>query len=55
MVDYTERFWYIKPSLYLWDEANVLMVIDFYDVFLDSVSSILLITFASMFMSVIGL
>ena len=37
MVDYIDRFSYVEPSLHLWDEANLIMVDDFSDVFLDSV------------------
>ena len=37
MVDYTDRFLYVEPSLHLWDEANLIMMDDFSDVFLDAV------------------
>jgi hypothetical protein len=36
-VDYTDGFPYIDPSLYPWDEANLIMMGDHFDVFLDSV------------------
>ncbi|ERE66181.1 ig kappa chain V-I region [Cricetulus griseus] len=35
MVDYIDRFSYIKPFLHPWDEANLITVDDFSDVFLD--------------------
>jgi hypothetical protein len=35
IVDYVDRFPYIKPSL--WDEANFVVMNDHFDVFLDSV------------------
>ena len=37
MVDYIDRFSYVEPSLHLWDEAYLIMVDDFSDVFLDLV------------------
>ncbi|EGW08364.1 hypothetical protein I79_015446 [Cricetulus griseus] len=37
MVDYIEGFLYVEPSLHLWDEAYLIMVDDFSDVFLDSI------------------
>ena len=37
MVKYTDRFSYPEPSLHLWDEAYLVMVEDFSDIFLDSV------------------
>ena len=37
MVDYTDRFLCVEPSLYLWDEVGLIMVDDFFDVFLDFV------------------
>ena len=38
MVDYIDRFLYIKASLHPWDEAYLIMMDDHFDVFLDSVS-----------------
>ena len=35
MVDYIDGFSYVEPSLQPWDEANLLVVDDFSDVFLD--------------------
>ena len=35
MVDYIDRFWYVEPSLHLWDEADLIMLDDGSDVFLD--------------------
>jgi hypothetical protein len=37
ILDYIDGFPYIKPSLHPWDEAYLIMVDDFFDVFLDSV------------------
>lgn len=37
MVDYINRFSYVEPFLYLWDEDNLVMVDDIFDMFLDSV------------------
>ena len=37
MVDYSDRSWYVEPSLHLWDVADLIMVDDFSDVFLDSI------------------
>jgi hypothetical protein len=36
-VDYVNGFSYIEPSLHPWDEANLIVANDGYDVFLDSV------------------
>ena len=54
MVDYIDRFSYVEPALHLWDETNMIMVDDYFDVFLDSVCKYFII-FASMFMSEIDL
>jgi hypothetical protein len=37
IVDYVDGFSYIEPSLHLWDEAYLIIVNDYFDVFLDSV------------------
>ena len=37
MVDYADIFSYVQLSLHLWDEANLVMVDDGSDVFLDSI------------------
>ncbi|ERE71912.1 hypothetical protein H671_6g15331 [Cricetulus griseus] len=37
MVDYIDGFSYVEPSLHPWDEAYLIMVDDFSDMFLDSV------------------
>ena len=37
IADYIGGILYIEPFLHLWDEANLIMVDDFSDVFLDSV------------------
>ena len=42
MVDNIDRFSYIKSSLHLWDEANLIMGDDSSDMFLDSIDSIFL-------------
>ena len=35
MVDYIDKFFYVEPSLHLLDKANLIMVDDFFYVFLD--------------------
>ena len=45
IVDYIKRFSYINPTLHPWDEAYLIMVNYVFDVFLDSVSYILLSIF----------
>ncbi|ERE83466.1 putative disks large-like protein [Cricetulus griseus] len=37
MVDYIDGFLFDEPSLHSWDKANLIMVDDFSDVFLDSI------------------
>ena len=37
MVDYIDRFSYVELSLHFWDEADLIMVNDFSDVFLNSI------------------
>ena len=37
MVDYIDGFSYVELSLHLWDEAYLIMVDDFSDMFLDSI------------------
>jgi hypothetical protein len=37
MVDYVPRFLYIQPLLHPWDEASLIMVVDVFDVFFDSI------------------
>jgi hypothetical protein len=54
-VDYIDGFPYIETSLHLWDEAYLMMVKEFFDVFLDLVLRILSNIFASVFISEIGL
>ena len=36
-MNYNDRFLYVEPALYLWDEADLIMMGDFFYVFLDSV------------------
>lgn len=54
MVDYTDSFSYVDPSLHLWDEAYLIMVNDLFDVLWDLVCEYFII-FMSMFMTEIGL
>jgi hypothetical protein len=42
VVDYIDEFLCIEPSLHPWDEAYLIVMDDIFDVFLDSVVSILL-------------
>ena len=37
IVDYVDRFPYVKPFLHPWNEAYLIMMDDRFDVFLDSV------------------
>lgn len=37
VVDYSYLFLYVEPSLYLWHEAELIMVHDLFDVFFDYV------------------
>ena len=37
MMDYIDRFAYVEPSLHLWDEAYLIIMDNFSNVFLDSV------------------
>ena len=37
IVDYVDGFSYIEPSLYPWDKAYLIMVDNYFDVFLDLV------------------
>ena len=55
MMDYIDIFLCVEQSMNLWDEADLIMVDDFFDVFLNLLQIILLSIFASMFMSEIGL
>ncbi|KAL6040216.1 hypothetical protein STEG23_016033 [Scotinomys teguina] len=55
VADYIVSFSYVEPSLYLWDEAYLIMVDDLFNVFLDSVCKYLLSIFALMFMKEIEL
>ena len=36
-MDYIDRFVYVEPALHLWDEAYLIIMYDFSNVFLDSV------------------
>ena len=56
MMDYIDRFLYVEPALHLWNEADLIMVDDFF--LMCSwiwFARILLRIFASMFMREIGL
>ena len=55
VVDYISRFADVEPDFHPWDEANFIMMDKLFDVLLDLVCSILLKTFASMFIMDIGL
>jgi hypothetical protein len=55
IVDYTDGFLYIEPSLHPWDEAYLTVMNDCFSVFLDSVARILLSIFALIFIREIGL
>ena len=55
ILDYVDGFLYIKPSLHPWDEAYSVMMDDHFDVFLHSVFEDFLSSFASIFISEIGL
>jgi hypothetical protein len=48
-------FAYVEPSPQPWDKADLVMVLDFSDVLLDSVCHYFLRIFASMFIKEIGL
>ncbi|ERE73591.1 hypothetical protein H671_5g14104 [Cricetulus griseus] len=37
MVNYIDGFFYVEPSLHFWDEANLIMMDNFSNVFLDSI------------------
>jgi hypothetical protein len=54
IVDYTDGFLYIKPSLNPWNETYLVRMDDCFDVFLD-LSSENFIIFASIFIREIGL
>jgi hypothetical protein len=53
IVAYINGSSYVKPTLYPWDEAYLIMMDDCFDVFLDSVCENLII-FASIFIRDIG-
>jgi hypothetical protein len=55
IVDCIEGFLYIEPSLHHWDEAYLITVSDYFDVFLDSVCENFILYFATIFMREIGL
>jgi hypothetical protein len=55
ILDYVDGFPYIKPSLHPWNETYLVRMDDCFDVFLDSVSEILLSIFALIFIREIGL
>ena len=55
VVNYIDRFSYVKPLLHLWDEAYIIMVDNFLMCSWILFVSILLSIFASMFMREIGL
>jgi hypothetical protein len=53
-MDYVDGFSYIKPSLHPWNKTYLVSTDDCCNVFLDSVSEILLRIFASIFIREIG-
>ena len=55
MMDYIGRFAYVEPALHLWNEAYLIIMDNFSNVFLESVYQNFVENFASMFMSEIGL
>ena len=55
VVNYVYKLAYVEPALHPWDEAYFIMVDKLFDVLLQSVCSILLKIFASMFNMDIGL
>jgi hypothetical protein len=52
---FIHRFSYVDPPLHPWDEADLVVVNDLFDVLLNSVCIILLRIFASVFIKEIGL
>ncbi|ERE84537.1 chondroitin sulfate synthase 3 [Cricetulus griseus] len=55
MVDCIDGFSYVEPSLHPWDEAYLIMVDDFSDVFLELICQYFIEKIASIFMRDIGL
>ena len=55
VMDYVDGFLYIKPSLHPWNKTYLVRMDDCFNVFLDSVTRILLSIFASIFIREIGL
>jgi hypothetical protein len=55
MLHCVSGFMYVEPSLHPWNETDLVMVYDLFDVLLNSVASILLKIFASTFIKDIGL
>ena len=55
ILDYFDRFLYIKPSLHPWNKTYLVRMDDCFNMFLDSVARILLRIFASIFIREIGL
>jgi hypothetical protein len=54
-VDYIDGFPYIKPSLHPWNKAYLIMMDDWFDVVLESVSENFIEIVASIFLWKIGL
>jgi hypothetical protein len=52
---YIYRFAYVEPPLHPWDEANLVVLNDLSDVFLDLVCHYFIEDFSSMFIKEIGL
>jgi hypothetical protein len=55
MLYYIYRFIYVEPSLHPWQETNLVMMYDLFNILLDSVCKYLLGIFVSMFIKEIGL
>jgi hypothetical protein len=49
VMDYFDGFSYTEPSLHLWDEAYLIVVNNYFDVFLDLVDEYFIEYFASLF------
>jgi hypothetical protein len=52
---YVYGFTYVEPSLHPWNETDLVMLYDLFDVLLNLFASILLRIFASIFIKAIGL
>ena len=55
IMDYANGFSYIKPPLHPWNKTYLVRMVDFLNVFLDSVSENFIEHFSSIFIREIGL